>query len=112
MSADIQKNKIIAFHTAAPDDEILKAGSYIFSTNARIRDEAIQAATHAFKNKKAKKAAVIYIETSFSLSYAKHFRKTFTELGGEVTSYSSSRIAERDLRPLLLKLHHSSREEC
>ena len=103
MAPAIMRAKTIAFHTAEADDKILAAGDYIFSTNARIKDESAEMARFAVQRFRAKTAVVLYVGTTFGEHYNLHFTKQFEALGGKVVYSELTALEERDMRPALLK---------
>lgn len=103
MAPTITKEKIVSFHTAEADDLILDAGDYIFSTNAKIRDESEKMAQLAVERFKAKTAALLYVGTNWGESYNVHFTRAFKDLGGEVIYSELLALEERDIRTPMLK---------
>lgn len=103
MAPAIMRAKTITFHTAEADDKILAAGDYIFSTNARIKDESAEMAAFAHDRLAAKTAAVLYVGTTFGEHYNLHFTKQFESRGGQVIHNGLVAIEERDMRPALLQ---------
>lgn len=101
---ELTRKHVVAFHTAAPDDLILGAGDFIFSTNAKIKDEAAHLAEYAFNTLGARTANVLYIETNFGDNYQRYFVKRFEELGGKVLVLDSSKLGDNDLKPALTKV--------
>jgi branched-chain amino acid transport system substrate-binding protein len=99
----IGRSRILAFHTAAADDEILAAGEYVLSTNTSIRDEAEHLAEYAYQAIGARRAAVLSVSNNFGESYAVHFSRRFSELGGVVIYRDTSPLGEPDLRSLVLR---------
>lgn len=103
MKAAIMKAKLLAFHTAEADDLILESGDYIFTTNARIQDESRQLAMLAVNRFHAKKAAVLYVGTTWGENYNKHFEKYFKQLGGEVVYQEMTALNDMDVRTTILQ---------
>jgi len=104
MAAVIERNEIIAFHSAATSDSILEAGDSIFATNGRVRDEAILAAEYAYNVLNARSAGILYITTDFGEDYNSYFSSRFKELGGRILSSDSSPIGVNDFRAELTRL--------
>ena len=98
MAPMINRNKIVSFHTAAADDLILDAGEYVFSTNAKIKDEARTLAEHAYYTLGARTAAILYIGTTFGENYSAHFAKQFEKLGGTILHNDVTILGDNDLR--------------
>ncbi|MFO0007652.1 MAG: ABC transporter substrate-binding protein, partial [bacterium] len=89
MAPVVRKSKVVAMHTAAMDDEILAAGQgSVFSTNTRVRDEAVRMAKYAFDSG-YDRIAIVTIETNFGVEYRKHFKAAFETLGGRVVADES-----------------------
>lgn len=104
MKPIIERNELISFHTATADDFILAAGETVFSTNAKIKDEAKQLAEYAYNSLGARTAVALNISTIWGDTYAKHFIKHFLRLGGEILFSDVTMIGEKDLRPVLTKV--------
>ena len=103
MAPAIMNAKILAFHTAEADDKILDAGDYIFSTNAKIKDESAQMAELSIKSLKARTAAVLYLGTTFGEHYNKHFTRSFEQLGGKVIYSEFTALGDNDVRTMVVK---------
>lgn len=105
LAPELGRNKIIAMHTAALDDDILAAShGWIFSTNTRISDEAREIAQYAYNQKGARAASVITIQTNFGLSYQKYFVEEFTRLGGTIVSSEFYQLGETDYKAQLTRI--------
>lgn len=98
----------IVFHSAAADDLILDAGDTIFSTNSKIKDEALKLANFAYNQLGASSSCILYVGTSFGENYNKHFSDQFQSLGGKVSYSELSKLGERDLRTVLTKIKYNS----
>jgi branched-chain amino acid transport system substrate-binding protein len=104
MSPGIDRYQIPSFHTAAADDQILGASDWIFTSNVRTADEARAVAEYAFNSLRARRAAVLAIETSFGAGYRKAFISRFQELGGHVVADEQQQTTGLDVRTQMLKV--------
>jgi branched-chain amino acid transport system substrate-binding protein len=104
MAPTINKLKLPAFHTAAVDDAIAKAGHSILSTNTTVKAEASAMARYARQSLQAKTACVLYIGTAFGENFARHFRTTFEQMGGKVLYYDLTALGETDVRAVLTRM--------
>ena len=100
----VEKSQLPSFHTSIVPQEMLDTGSYIFTTNARISDEAKKAAEYAFNQLKARKAAILYLTTQWGEEYQHFFAEKFSELGGEITGIQKNPIGGNDTRSQLTLL--------
>lgn len=104
MAPVVRKSRVVAMHTAAMDDEILAAGQgSVFSTNTRVRDEAVRMAKYAFDSG-YHRIAIVTIETNFGVEYRNHFKAAFETLGGDVVADESYQLGEIDYRTQLTKV--------
>lgn len=76
-------NKIITFNTAANPDETLNL-HYAFSTNVEVKDEAKKLSEFAYNKLGARRAVIMFLDTSFGHDYDKYFTQDFTSRGGQV----------------------------
>lgn len=104
MAPTIEKNKIIAFHTASASDSILNAGDFIFATNIKVQNEARHVAEYAFNNLRARTASVLYVTTDFGQDYKKYFTERFAELGGKILSSDTNSPGSNDFRTELTRV--------
>ena len=104
MAPLLMRNRILSFHTAAADDLILAAGDYIFSTNAKVKDEAKALADLAYHKYGAKKVVVLYVATTFGEDYSKHFKAHFEKNGGKVIFLDMTMLGSSDNRTVLSKV--------
>jgi branched-chain amino acid transport system substrate-binding protein len=100
----LEKARVIAFHTSVVPQEMLDSGQYVFSTNARIGDEATKLAEYAFNELSARKAAILYLTTQWGEEYQQYFVKRFTELGGAIIDIETSLIGVNDFRSELTRI--------
>ncbi len=108
MAPSLEKSRVVAMHTAAMDDDILEAGKgWIFSTNTRVRDEAGQLASYAWRVG-ARKAAIVTIETNFGQGYRKHFKEAFEKLGGIIIADEAYQLGDVDYRAQLTRVRAKS----
>jgi branched-chain amino acid transport system substrate-binding protein len=108
MAPILQKSQVVAMHTAAMDDEILAAGKgWIFSTNTRVRDEASQLASYAWRSG-ARKVAIVTIETNFGQGYRNHFKVAFEKLGGLIVADETYQLGDVDYRTQLTRVRSKS----
>ncbi len=104
----LEKARVITFHSSVVPQELLDSGQYIFTTNARIGDEATKLAELAFTDLKARKASILYLTSQWGEEYQKYFAKRFSELGGAIVDNESAEIGENDFRAQLTRFkgHH------
>jgi branched-chain amino acid transport system substrate-binding protein len=104
MAPALTKSHVVAMHTAAMDDEILSAAQgSVFSTNTRVRDEAVRMAKYAFDSS-YHRVAIVTIETNFGIEYRKHFKAAFETLGGSVVADESYQLGDIDYRTQLARV--------
>ncbi len=104
MTPALTKSHAVAMHTAAMDDEILSAAQgSLFSTNTRVRDEAVRMAKYAFDSS-YHRVAIVTIETNFGIEYRKHFKAAFETLGGSVVADESYQLGDIGYRTQLARV--------
>lgn len=103
MAAVIEKNKIIAFHTAAASDSVLNAGEYIFTTNIKVQNEARKIAEYAIKKLSAQTASVLYVGSDFGEDYNRYFSQRFKQLGGKILSSDGAAVGVNSFRSELMR---------
>jgi branched-chain amino acid transport system substrate-binding protein len=108
MGPVIQRRKIPTFHTAAADDSILNIGSFVFTTNVRIKDEAEKMAEYLYNERGFKRVSIISIQTNFGQSYRTYFREKFLSLGGVVPADETFEIDASDYKSQVLKIKASN----
>lgn len=108
MASTLQEKKIPSFHTAAADPLIVDAGSYIVTTNVRIKDEASHMADYIYDSLSLKKAAVLSINTNFGQAYRIYFIERFKSLGGTITADETFELSDADYRTQLSKIKNSN----
>lgn len=104
MASVINKEKLIAFHTASLSDSILHSSKFVFGTNIVVRDEAIKLAEYAWNEMGAKTASVLFIATDFGEDYNTYFSKRFEELGGVVLTSERAAPGINDFRTELTRI--------
>jgi branched-chain amino acid transport system substrate-binding protein len=110
MADSIKRHQLPAFHSAAADQQILDASEWIFTTNVRVADEASAAAEYVFNVLKARRAAVLAVQTSFGLGYRKAFIQRFEALGGQVVADEQQDISDVDVRTQTLRVRAAKPE--
>jgi branched-chain amino acid transport system substrate-binding protein len=110
MADSINRHQLPAFHSAAADEQILAASEWIFTSNVRVADEAYAVAEHVFNVLKARRAAVLAVQTSFGLGYRKAFMQRFEQLGGQVVADEVQEVSDLDVRTQALRVRAAKPE--
>jgi len=98
----VEKNKVIMLAAITSSPLLSSAGDYVFRTSS-ISTLQSSMLTKAAKDKGLKKAAIIYIQTSYAEPIAKKMQESFTSLGGEVVLYEAFAKDTSDFRTILQK---------
>lgn len=103
-----EANKVVLLNTMAVSEKIRHAGDFTFSNIAGSEIEVVQAAEFAFKDLKAKKAAILFVNNEFGLSGKNVFTQVFMKLGGTVPAAEAHEIGATDYRTQLTKIRAGS----
>lgn len=103
-----EANKVVLLNTMATSEKIRHAGDFTFSNIGGSEVEVVQAAEFAFKELKAKKVGVLYVNNEFGLSGRTVFSEVFGKLGGTVAAAEAHDIGATDYRTQLTKIRAAS----
>lgn len=103
-----EANKVVLLNTMAVSEKIRHAGDFTFSNIAGSEVEVVQAAEFAFKELKAKKVAVLFVNNEFGLSGKTVFTQGLGKLGGVVPAAEAHEIGATDYRTQLTKIRAAS----
>ncbi len=99
-----EANKVVLLNTMAVSEKIRHAGDFTFSNIAGSEVEVVQAAEFAFRELKARKVAILFVNNEFGLSGKTVFSQAFERLGGVVPAAEANEIGATDFRTQLTKI--------
>ncbi len=94
---------ITVMMVASVPDSFLGISNNLFSSHFAIRDEAYAQAEFAYETLGARKAAILYLDNPFGVSYEKNFAERFENLGGAIVSREKLDVSGVDFRTSLTK---------
>jgi len=100
-----EQQKIVQLYTATSSYEIKKSGTFTFKMMGGQVTESLAMAKFAREDLKAKKAALITVDTEYGLGGGDLFEKYFKKMGGEILAREKVRPGERDFSSVLMKLN-------
>ncbi len=103
-----EENKVLLFTPVSFAAKISESGDYIFRAALRSTEGAPVLADFLRTNLSATKAAVIYVNNDYGVSYLNEFKKEFEKLGGQVVLSEAQEPNARDFRASLVKARNSS----
>ena len=99
------QNKVVLMNTAATHPKIREVGKpYVFSVIPGTATESKGAAQFAWRDLKAKKASILYVNNEYGHGARDIFEKVFTELGGKVEGKEIYDLGATDYRTQLTKI--------
>src|SRR3989338_1211347 len=99
-----ERNKVILFSPTSSNPKITEAGDFIFRSYPSDAFQGSYAADYTFKQKNAKKAAILYINNDWGTGIKVTFRNKFEQLGGAIVSEDTFDQSTTDLRTQLTKI--------
>jgi branched-chain amino acid transport system substrate-binding protein len=104
-----QQNKVVLINTAATHPKIREVGKpYVFSLIPGTATESKGTAEFAFRELKAKKASILYVNNEYGHGARDIFERVFTELGGKVEGKEIYELGATDYRTPLTKIRAQS----
>ena len=99
------QNNVVLMNTAATHPKIREVGKpYVFSVIPGTATESKGAAQFAWRDLKAKKASILYVNNEYGHGARDIFEKVFTELGGKVEGKEIYDLGATDYRTQLTKI--------
>ena len=99
-----ERNKVILFSPTSSNPKITEAGDFIFRSYPSDAFQGSYAADYTFKQKNAKKAAILYINNDWGNGIKVTFRSQFEKLGGTIVLEDTFDQSATDLRTQLTKI--------
>lgn len=104
ITKEAQRRKIVMISPTSTNDTVTNAGDYIFRACYKDSFQGPVVAQYAFKDLKAKKAAIIFDNTNpYSVGMKDNFMKKFKALGGTVVTQSYAK-GDKDFNAQLTKI--------
>jgi branched-chain amino acid transport system substrate-binding protein len=103
-----EQDKTLLLSVGAGSPNIAKLGEYTRTTSVLGDTDMEQLAKYSYKNKGAKKAAIIYISNDSGKLSAEAYRDAFTKLGGKVVAFESHAPKSTDFSAQLSKIKASN----
>lgn len=96
--------RVILISPSASSSRVTEAGNFVFRTSPSELLAGKIAATYAFKELSAKKAAIVSELTDYAQGLREIYKKTFTDLGGTVVADETYTTGDADFRTQILKI--------
>jgi len=104
MAPVANEQKVVMVNPGAVAASLAKAGDYEFNVIPLVTLTVNKLAEHVYNNAGLKKAAIIYVNTDFGVSYKDTFKKRFEELGGQVVAEENYKDGDTDMRTQIAKI--------
>lgn len=102
-----EKNKVILFSTISSSDNLKDAGDYFFRNIPRNDVQGKTVAEFIFNKLNIKAVAVFGLNDEYGTNISKSFKKTFLQLGGEITFEDSHKKGDQDFKTAIAKIKSS-----
>ncbi|MBI2130758.1 ABC transporter substrate-binding protein [Candidatus Woesearchaeota archaeon] len=99
-----EAGKVILISPSATSPDVTNAGDYVFRVAPSDAYAGVVASDYAFKDLKAKKAAVISESTDYAQGLRKVFKENFAKLGGTIVADEVYNPEDTDFRTQVTKV--------
>lgn len=103
-----EANKVVLISPSATSPDITKAGDFVFRIAPSDAYAGIVASDYAFKDLKAKNAALITEATDYAQGLRKVFKENFVKLGGTIAADETYNPEDTDFRTQVTKAKAAS----